>query len=202
MIALVWVLNFVISWFNAWGCGRTWNETKYAGGFAHFMNWMGAVMSACGFTWCYSVFLAFIGGIIKIENADKVSVPILSPEQVDGVLALGYLVVIFPIIGSGLVITLQAWKQFWERKTLGNGAVTAWDTFAMVYNISSAMHDVPIATSMVSKLFEGKKDKNWIVLALIIAAAFGGILTTYTILTSTARNAALNAGFKHRMYAR
>lgn len=55
MVVLIWFLNVVLSAVNAWGCGKSWTETKHAGGLAHFMNWMGAVMSASGFTWCYTI---------------------------------------------------------------------------------------------------------------------------------------------------
>ena len=55
LFALVWVLNFGISVWNAYAVGKVWVEARLAGGWHRFMCWMGAVMSACGFTWCYSV---------------------------------------------------------------------------------------------------------------------------------------------------
>src|SRR5690349_6837454 len=58
LFALVWVLNFAISVWNAYAVGKVWVEAKVAGGWYRFMCWMGAIMSACGFTWCYLSFLA------------------------------------------------------------------------------------------------------------------------------------------------
>ena len=49
-IGFLWILNFGISWWNAYAVGVTWVETKNMGGYQRFMAWMGAIMSASGFT--------------------------------------------------------------------------------------------------------------------------------------------------------
>lgn len=186
-VLFVWILNFAISCLNAWGCGMTWNETKYVGGTAHFMNWMGAVMSASGFTWCYTILLAFAGTQINVEAADHTVQPLLTDQWVQGLLEIGYLVVIVPIIGSGIAITVNSWAAFWRRRTFGSGAVAGWNTFADVYNITHALSEVPSAFGHLGSLFEGKGDKRGVlVLVLAAIALFGGILTTYTIITLTA----------------
>jgi hypothetical protein len=58
LVVFLFILNFVISWFNAWSVGKCWLESKAAGGFTHFVTWCGAIMSASGFTWCYTILLA------------------------------------------------------------------------------------------------------------------------------------------------
>jgi hypothetical protein len=58
LFALVWVLNFAISVWNAYAVGKVWVEARVAGGWHRLMCWIGAIMSACGFTWCYLSFLA------------------------------------------------------------------------------------------------------------------------------------------------
>jgi hypothetical protein len=50
---LVLILNFGISWWNARVTGLDWVESKHLGGWIRFMTWMGWLMSALGFTWCY-----------------------------------------------------------------------------------------------------------------------------------------------------
>jgi hypothetical protein len=211
MIVLLWFLNMVISWFNAWGCGKTWAETRANGGMPHFLNWMGAIMSASGFTWCYTVLACVLGGGITHTVGGRV-VPYLSQAQVGAVAGLGYMMVIFPILGSGLAITLHSWGVFWRRRSLGSGAVAGWNTFAQVSNIYNAVQDIPQVWDMLggffgfgskSKSTDSSSDKNGTVLVIAIAAfaLLAGVLTTYTILTSTARATARERGMKYARVA-
>jgi hypothetical protein len=162
------------------------------------MNWMGAIMSASGFTWCYTILACLLGGSITHEVDGKV-VPYLTPHQVEAVASAGYLIVIFPIIGTGIAITVNSWRAFWQRRTAANGAIAGYNTFADVYNIYHAVRGVPSAWEHVSELFKGKGDSkgNALVLAIALCALFAGILTTYTIVTVTARNAAADRALKY-----
>jgi len=198
MIALVFILNYAISWFNAWGCGKTWNETKHVGGFAHFMNWMGAVMAASGFTWCYLVLVIFFGSSIPMEHDDGTVAPYFTPEHVRMIADLGYLVIIVPILGSGLAITIHSWAVFWRRKNITNGAVAGWNSFAQVYNTASALQHVPGKFKSVSSFFSGDDNKGQtLVLVAVVACAFAGILQTWWIITSTAKSTAQDRFRKH-----
>ncbi len=205
MIVLLWIVNFAISWFNAWACGKTWNESKHSGGWPHFLNWLGAIMSACGFTWCYLAVAIFFGGTIPYEHDDGTSAPLLTMEQVQAVAQLGYLIIIGPIIGSGLGIMVHSWGVFYRRRTIGGGAVAGWNTFANIYNISSALSYVPEASSGVADFFFGKgsdsKDgKGW-VLFLVLLALIGGILTTRAILLRTAKATAIDRAHRYEWEA-
>jgi hypothetical protein len=202
VIFFVWILNFVISWVNAWGAGKTWNETKFAGGVPHFMNWCAAIMSAAGFTWCYLVVLGLGGAYIPFEQDDGTMAPLLTPEQLSVFFDLGYLVIIFPILGTGLAITIHSWGHFWRRRTFGSGAVAGYNTFAQVYNIVGALRHVPKAGSNVFSFFFGGKgdDKGkGIVLLLVVLAVAGGVLTTWAILTRTAKATARSRAFRYEM---
>lgn len=193
MLLLIWILNFAISWLNAWGCGKTWNETKHNGGIPHFMNWMGAIMSASGFTWCYMVIAAFAGSVIPFEQDDGTSAPLLTAVQVQAFCDLGYLMIIVPIIGSGLAITIHSWGVFYRRRSLGDGAVAGWNTFAQIYNIASAFQHVPQASKGVLGFFGDSDEKGkGLVLLLAVLAVAGGILTTSMIIRGTARRTAFN----------
>jgi hypothetical protein len=197
MIILFLVLNFVISLFNAWAVGRSWVETKAAGGLARFMSWMGATMSAVGFSWCYLVIFAFAAGPDGFKK--------LPANYVDAMFALGYLIIIGPCIGSGLAITLQSWAYFWRKRSFGSGAVAGYNTFADVYNIYQAAHYVPSAwDKVVSLLFPKKRsssDSNnglaGIAIMLALAAVFGGILTTAAIIRTVAERTAATRRMKH-----
>ncbi len=198
MIVLLWILNFVISWFNAWGCGKSWNETRTASGFPHFMNWMGVIMAASGFTWCFLVIIAAVGANWQVEQADGTMAAYLTAQQLQAFCDLGYMLVIFPILGSGLAITIHAWRVAWERRTIGNMGVAAWDTFAMTYNISSAMRNVPQAGDRLANFFSGNNDGKGKVVLLVLLAALAGIVLTYVIVSQTAKNTALNRGMRIR----
>jgi hypothetical protein len=203
MIVLVWFLNILISWFNAWGCGKTWAETRAAGGMPHFLNWCGAIMSASGFTWCYTILACLLGGGIT-HTVDGQVVPYLSEAQVQAVAGMGYLMVIVPIIGSGLAITVHSWGVFYRRRSFGSGAVAGWNTFAQASNMYHAAQDIPKVWDMLGDFFGGKSkdsssDSNGSKLVILIAlcALLAGILTTYTILTSTARATARDRSLKY-----
>jgi hypothetical protein len=183
------LLNFVISWFNAWSVGRGWAETKVAGGFARFMSWCGAIMSASGFTWCYLVIICVVGQLIPGRYH-------LPDKYAEGVFRLGYLIIILPILGSGLAITIQSWMYFWKERNWKSGAVAGWNTLADIYNIYQAASAIPESLSFLGNLFSNEDDDEdnsfWVrlVIALAILCVIGGIVTTTTIVLTTARKTA------------
>jgi hypothetical protein len=181
MLILIWILNFAISWFNAWGVGKSWVEAKAVGGMPRFMSWMGATMAAVGFTWCYLVILAYVAQASgKFSNA-----------QVAGMFSLGYLVIIVPLIGSGFAITAGSWAHFWRQRSFGNGAIAGWNTFAQISNTFRAISAVPSALRLVGEGFKvkgGGKSKGALVLVLmVVLAVAGGVMTTMAIVKAAAR---------------
>lgn len=194
MLALFWVINFAVSWLNAWGCGKTWTESKHVGGVPHFLSWCGSVMSAAGFTWCYLVLIGGLGTMVPLEADDGTTTYLLSGEAVQAFADMGYLVVVFPILGSGLAITVHSWGVFWRRRNFSAGAVAGWNSCAQVYNTVSALQNVPGAAARLSDFFlkPSKNDKRSTVVLLVLAAALAGCLTTWLIVRSTARSTAFN----------
>lgn len=197
MIVLLWLLNLVISFLNAWGCGKSWTETRHFGGMAHFMNWMGAIMAACGFTWCISLVECFIASQCH-HMVNGHSVPYLTPVQVMAVASAGYLVIIGPVLGSGLAITIHSWVVFARRRSFANAAIAGYNAWADLYNTIEAFHDVPLAWKGVSKGWNSSdSDGKGTILLLVVFAALAGILLTYTIITVTARNTARDRAFRY-----
>lgn len=204
MIGFLWVLNFAISVLNAWGVGKTWTETKAVGGPVHFMSWMGAVMAAVGFTWCYGVIFAGLASQIPITNeVTGVSAPILGPEEVAVFADLVYLTLIFPLVGSGMAIMTHSWGVFWRRRSVTDGVVAGWNTYANLSNFYHAVEHVPNAMSNVGSFFSrsssssSDNDSGKAVLILALAAVFAGVLTTVLIIRSVARSTALSRSIRY-----
>lgn len=209
MILLLWVLNFVISWANAWGVGKTWTETKAVGGPAHFMSWMGATMAAVGFTWCYMVILGFVAMNVPetvLSDDGDPNAMLLNPEQASVFFDLAYLVIIFPLVGSGMAITTHSWGVFWRRRSLANGVTAGWNTYAQIHNFYHAVEQVPRAMGNVGSFFGGSSSssddgKGKIIIALVVIAVAGGILTTWAIIRHTARETARARRWKYETLA-
>ncbi|OGY28008.1 MAG: hypothetical protein A2864_00150 [Candidatus Woykebacteria bacterium RIFCSPHIGHO2_01_FULL_39_12] len=178
------ILNFGISWFNAWSVGRAWVESKTVGGWLRFMVWCGAIMSAAGFTWCYTLILAMIAGALGW----------LTEEYVEGLVYLGYLLVIFPVLGSGIAIWADSVARAWRQRNILNAGLAGWNTFAMIYNSYNAISAVPDAIAkLVEIFFKGRSSSKeiamaFLVILLAIVALGGGIITTTMIIRATARS--------------
>lgn len=198
MIVILWFVNFAISWFNAWSVGKTWTETKAVGGPVHFMSWMGAIMAAVGFTWCYTVILGYGAATIPLTDEETgVSAPLLTMEETKVFFDLAYLIYIFPLVGSGMAIMTHSWGVFWRRRSLSNGVTAGWNTYAQLHNFYHAVEHVPQALGNVGSFFGGgssssssNDNKGLIIIVLVVVAVAGGILTTWAIIRRTARETA------------
>jgi hypothetical protein len=182
LIVFLIMFNFGISWLNAWSVGKMWVESKAEGGFAYFVTWCATIMSAAGFTWCYTIVLAFLAGNIPYHGH-----MLLAPKYVQGAIEMGYLVVILPILGSGLGITVSSWRDFKRNRSLLNGGVAGYNTFAQLYNTYEAVKVIPGIFKDLGKLFDSddSDSKGWMI-AIVIAALVGGCLTTFAIVKSSA----------------
>lgn len=186
MIYFLILLNLGISWLNAWPIGRSWVESRMVGGFVRFMAWMVATMAAVGFTWSYVVIMVMVAAKFQL----------LPPAYVTGMMSLGYLAIIIPAIGSGLAMTIQSWAVFYKNRTLGNGTIAGWNTFAQIHNMYEAASAIPEALSGVGKMFSDNDDDDskgklaLLVVGLVVMAVVGGILTARAIILNSARNVA------------
>jgi len=186
MIYIVFIINLVISWLNAWGSGKMWNESKVVGaGVPRFMLWCALISSASGFTWCYMMIVSLFATNITYQN-----VALLSSEQITQFQNLGFLLMYFPMTCSGIVMTVYAWVEAWKKKTLTNYGIAAWDTFATINNVSQGIRYIPDTVKSVIKYFidddpESDQISKWIVLLLVFLVLCVGIFTTYGIFTNS-----------------
>jgi hypothetical protein len=187
LFALVWVLNFAISVWNAYAVGKVWIEARVAGGWHQFMCWIGAIMSACGFTWCYLSFLALTAHYFQL----------LTEEQVLAALNLGYVLLLPFILFGGYAITFDSWAQAFRRGGILNYGAAAWNTYASFHNTYSAWRNLSGAFASLGNFFggsrRGESDRNGeggrgiiIVLLLVVFALLAGVLTTAAIIRRVA----------------
>lgn len=183
IVFVLLIVNFGISWFNAYSVGRSWADSKAIGGWQRVVVWSAAVMSACGFTWCYLIVLAFIAGALGF----------LPPRYMQLALEIGYVVIILPILGSGFAIWIDSVTTAWRTKSLGNVGVATWNTFAQVHNTYEAAKTLPKVLSDIGDAFKGgdsddaKGKALMLALLLVIVALSAGALTTATIIKKTAK---------------
>lgn len=183
VIGLIWVLNLGISFWNARVTGTVWVESKMMGGFVRFMTWMGAIMAACGFSWCLLIFLVLGGHALFPEY---VTTSVLRAS-----LSLGYLIIIPAILFSGLMIWIDSLVQAWRQRDLPSMGVAAWNTFAQIHNMYSAIDGIPQAFGEVMSFFKGSGDSDeddaksgavLLVIGLVVLAVAGGIIITAAII--------------------
>ena len=144
-IAVLWVINFGISILNALSVGAVWTETKSIGGMTRFLAWCGAIMSACGFIWCYAVIEAIV--LYELEY--------FSAENVDVVMSMVYILIYFPVVGSGIGILIDSWVEFARRRTLGSAVRAGWNTYAQTRNMYDGIRALPQAYRTVGDFYSG-----------------------------------------------
>ena len=180
MTGMAWLLlivNLGISWWNARVTGLDWVESKFIGGYVRFMCWMGWLMSALGFTWCYVMILAVLAHGSGYIDA----------RQMEAAVSLGYLVVLPGILVSGLFIWTDSVVQAWHRRDLPSIGIATWNTFAEIHNVYSAVRGIGPALKSVGSLFsdadedEAKIGVIIVVVLIVVAAVAAGFVTTELI---------------------
>lgn len=187
-IAVIWLLNYAISWWNCYAVGSAWVEAKHAGGWPRLLAWSGAVMAASGFSWCYVILLVIGAGFVDPE--------LFPPERVRQGLSLGYVLLVPGILLSGLVITVQSWADAYRNRDWRSVGRAGWNTFAQSYNTYHAVTGFGDALKEAGGLFRGggSKDKNAgavILVLLVIVAICAGVIQTYALIHKYAARAPL-----------
>jgi hypothetical protein len=184
LFALVWVLNFGISVWNAYAVGKVWVEARHENGWHRFMCWMGAIMSALGFTWCYLSFLVPTANYFQW----------ITEEQAMVALNLGYILLLPFLLFAGYAITLDSWAQAYRHGGFLRYGAAAWNTYASIHNTYSAWRNVGGAFTSLGNFFGSRRrgrDRDGvspiiIVILLVALALLGGIITTAVIIRTVA----------------
>lgn len=180
LVFLIWILNLGISIWNAVAVGNAWVETKHAGGWQRFMAWMGAIMSASGFSWCYLILAVFVlGAFGKLEV-----------EDVEAALNLGYILIIPGVLFSGIMIGIDSWARAYRKRTVANFGAAGYNSFANIYNTYNAIKTFGSALDSVLEYFAKSKSKDsqkaFLVILIVVVSLGSGILTTWLIVSKLA----------------
>lgn len=181
-------MNFAISWWNARSVGQIWSEAKEIGGAMRVLAISGYVMAIAGFTMVYGCILLILTIVLYptvpflYENLGLAQLTQVTSD-------LLYILVIFAVLPSGIVIWLHSLVVAWKRRTLSDGLIAGYNTFAMVRNVVGASRELPGAFNRLTKACfgsKGKKDAN-VMLAMVgvfivALAVFGGWMTASAIM--------------------
>jgi hypothetical protein len=171
-------VNFGICWWNCYSCGSNWAEARVLGGWGRLAVWCGAIQAAFGFTMVYALALALVA----------YGTGHLPPQALRYTADIAYLTVIVPLVGSGIIITIESWRQFVARPSLGGGLTTAWNTYAQISNTYGAVQGIGGALSELGGIRLGgdndEDDGAWLMIAAVIVACAlaAGVLTAYTLI--------------------
>jgi len=171
-------LNFAISWWNCYAVGGMWVESKAIGGWTRLVAWSAAAQSAIGFS---SVILFALGGIGYATGH-------LPPRALSAGASLWYLLIILPVIGTGLVLTIHSWIIAYRERDLMSMGTAAWNTFAQAKNLYDAIDGVPQAFGQVMSFFKTDEDDDAqsqlmaLVVVIVAASLLGGVILTYALI--------------------
>src|SRR6202040_3245402 len=112
-------------------------------------------MSACGFTWVYIALLAILAQSFQW----------LPARYIEGIFrsAISSLSCRYLAVGSG------SQPAPGRQKNLINGGIAAWNTYAQISNIVSAVRFVPEAIGNVFSAFKGDDEEDNRALLLMLA---------------------------------
>ena len=160
------LLSLAISVFNAYSVGRYWTERGQLPGWTRFTMWCGVIMSVAGFFMVFVVMLTMIMNDIHAFEwlAQNVFKMTLEPGDVEALVQsifdLSYLGLVFPVIGTGLAITVNSWVVAVARRDPVSIGIAVYNTFAQAHNIVSAFRYVPQATKSLSSGLRIRLNKN------------------------------------------
>lgn len=188
------LLNLGISFWNASVVGRYWTERSELSGGIRFMMWCGVIMAVSGFFVVYVTILTMIMHDLHLFEAlamaiFKVEMSAADVEMLVGnIFDLAYIAIIFPVLGTGLSITINSWIVAAARRDFTSAGIAIYNTGAQIHNVISAFRNVPRAANNLGSGLKLKlKSKDAQALAYVclllfpIVISLGGAIATTMI---------------------
>lgn len=177
MIVAITIWNLLISFWNARVVGQAWGDPSAEyGGFMRVVLWSALVQSMVGFSM----------PVMMLEALIFRSTGVLSDAALRGMFSLWYLMVIVPLLGTGLVITAHSLVQAYRSRNWGDMAVAGYNTVAMGHNIYEASSGTGSALKSFTDFSSDDERDNGgmlviVVALLVVAALAAGALITWLI---------------------
>lgn len=192
LIVLLLLWNFGISWLNCWFVGKTWAESKAIGGWVRLVTYAAAVMGACGFIWCN---LLVVGWICSTHVGVLPHKYQLTDPYLELLWNMGYALIIFPVLGSGLAIWADSLKQAYKNRDGLSIGVAAYNTFAMANNTYEAAKFLPTVFEKIGNSLKDSDNKALMATVYVALAVSigGGLAMAYFIIHTTAVHVAQEA---------
>ena len=132
--------------------------------------WTGAAMTALGLTWNIIIVEAYIAGISGFLNA----------AEIEGLVNLGYVIVVPGILLGGYAITFDSWSYAYRKRIITDIAPVGYNTYASMYNTYHTVESLGDAVGKVFELFTDDDDsaKVGLILIMVTLALFSGLLIT------------------------
>jgi hypothetical protein len=172
-LILILVINVGISWWNSYVVGTTWKDMVAMGSwFERGVLWSALIQAGIGFSMPLILILGYGATFLLTVGTD----PALTPEQasqfIEAVFSLWYVLIIFPLLGSGLLITAYSIREAYQRRDFTSIAVAGWNTVAQIHNTISAFQHLGGAFGNVAEFFrEALSGDSDIRAKILIAAA-------------------------------
>lgn len=102
--------------------------------------------------------------------------------------SLWYLLVIIPVLGSGLIVTIQSWILAFRERTLRKMSVATWNSYAQIYNTAGAIDGIGDAFGAVVDLFTPRDSDDSsdalvrLVIGIVTLALAGGVVLTAVLI--------------------
>jgi hypothetical protein len=117
------LINFAIAAWNAYSAGYVWREVS---GFMRLVVWLALIMSACGFCLIALIMLCFV----------SVSAGWMSPKVLQSEVFMTYVLVLFPISGTVVVIKINHWVEGYKNIDFTSLTVATWNSGSQISNVT------------------------------------------------------------------
>lgn len=167
LLAFLLLLTLAISAWDSYVAGRAWYTSRGIAVCA-------LIMGACGFIELW----AALFGYVAFATGH------LPPHAFQVLMESVYLLIIIPVLGSGLAITAYSWVVAARSKSLIDYGVAGYNTVAQVSNIISAAQNMGPFFGDVLSFFTSDSDSDetpgaaalvLAILGLAIVVAFGTV---------------------------
>lgn len=158
---LVFIVNPLIAYFNAYTVGKYWNDIQYSSFWQKTISVSALVQSVIGFSMPILGILLFIGYITKT----------LTMNQIDLSIDLLWLSIIIPIVGSGILITIESIKEAIRSRSFTNGALAIWNLGSTIENIFNMVSNFGSVIKDFEKRSDKEDDSSNLIVVLLVGIA-------------------------------